>query len=303
MKSVYQTLVQKKIKCFQNISLKDYTTLHIGGKASLLTLPISIEEIITVIHTCKQHHCPYYILGKGSNVLALDQGYDGMIIVLSHFRQIEMLENEKLKISSGMTLKQISNYCIEHSLTGFEFACGIPGTIGGAVFMNAGAYGGEMKDIVVEVTYLDQNMGIQIISLDQLDFGYRKSFFSVNQGIVLEVVIQLEKGNKTDIQEKVDHLMALRRSKQPLDEYSAGSTFKRPKGHYASALIKDLGLQGLNVGDAEVSKKHAGFLINRGHATSQDFLNLIREVQQRVKTHTGYELECEIKIIDNKNVI
>lgn len=296
MYKLYDVLLEKNIRCYLDRYLKNYTTLHIGGKAKLLVEPQSRQEIITVLKLCKKYHYQYYILGNGSNVLALDQGFDGVIIVLKSYHNIE-IDNNCIKATCGVSLKEISDYCIAHSLTGFEFACGIPGSLGGAVFMNAGAYGGEMKDVVKEVIYLDSDFHIRTLKAKDMQFGYRQSYFSIHHGIVLEVVLELQNGNQKYIQERVNYLMALRQDKQPLDKYSAGSTFKRPKGSYASLLIKDLGLQGLKVGDAEVSKKHAGFLINRGLASSDDFLSLVHEVQKRVKQNTGYDLECEIKIL------
>lgn len=294
---ILRTLKNYGIQVREEVSLKDYTTLHIGGNARLLSEPKSIEEIQRCIEVCRLYQFPYFVLGNGSNVLALDVGYDGLVIVLStHFHHIE-LNQKRLRVQSGASLKAVSAFCMRHSLTGMEFACGIPGSVGGAVFMNAGAYGGEMKNVVEYVIWLDQMGNIHRSDKEELLLSYRHSVFMENHGIVLEVVLQLQEGNKEDIACLMDELMEKRRSRQPLDFYSAGSTFKRPEGNYASALIQRAGLMGVMVNDAQVSEKHAGFLINKKNATSQDFLDLIQLVQERVKAHSGYELECEVQIM------
>ena len=295
--TILQILKNHGIQVREEVSLKNYTTLHIGGNAKLLSEPSNIEEVQTCIEICKSYQLPYFILGNGSNVLVLDEGYDGLVIVLStHFHHM-IVNNNKVRVESGASLKALSAFCMRHSLTGMEFACGIPGSVGGAVYMNAGAYGGEMKDLVQSVIWLDQNGRIQKSNKEDLALAYRHSVFMDNKGIVLEVEIQMQEGNKEEILLLMEELMRKRRSRQPLDSYSAGSTFKRPQGNYASALIQDAGLKGVMVNDAQVSEKHAGFLINRNNATSRDFLDLIQLVQHRVKEHSGYELECEVQIM------
>ncbi|WP_049945509.1 UDP-N-acetylmuramate dehydrogenase [Candidatus Stoquefichus massiliensis] len=285
----------------QNISLKDYTTLHIGGKADYIVFPKSVFEVQKCIEIFNKCYMPYTVLGRGSNVLALDEGYKGAIIILTdYFSRVERLNETCVKVESGMTLKQLCQFCLKHNLTGLEFACGIPGSIGGAIYMNAGAYGGEMKDIVESVTYLDEQNNIKILLKDDLMFGYRHSYFTEHQGIILEVIYQLDLGEQPVIHDKMNEFMERRYARQPMDAYSAGSTFKRPNGYYASALIKECGLQGLCIGDAEVSRKHAGFLINKGKATSHDFLQLINKVQERVYEQTGYMLEREVQILSHK---
>ncbi len=294
---ILRTLKNYGIQVREEVSLKDYTTLHIGGNARLLSEPKSIEEIQRCIEVCRLYQFPYFVLGNGSNVLALDEGYEGLVIVLSaYFHHMEVTAHT-VCVQSGASLKALSAFCMRHSLTGMEFACGIPGSVGGAVFMNAGAYGGEMKDVVEFVIWLDQMGNIHRSDKEELALSYRHSVFMENQGIVLEVVLQLQEGNKEDIAYLMEELMEKRRSRQPLDSYSAGSTFKRPEGNYASALIQQAGLMGVMVNDAQVSEKHAGFLINKKEATSQDFLDLIQLVQKRVKADSGYELECEVQIM------
>lgn len=293
---IYRLLQDNGIDCQRHASLKKYTTLRIGGEANLLCEPKNIDEIIFSITICKNNQFPYYILGNGSNVLALEKGYPGMMIVLSNFHNIHR-EGNLIHAQSGATLKQVCAFCCEESLTGLEFACGIPGSVGGAIFMNAGAYYGETKDVVKEVTYLDEDLQLKVLKNKELDFSYRHSWFTNHPGVIIEVTYSLEKGDQQKIQALMDDLMKRRREKQPLDTNNAGSTFKRPVNNYASALIQSAGLPGFSIGDASVSTKHAGFLINKGNATSDEFLQLIKEVQRRVKDTSGYDLECEIKII------
>lgn len=291
-----QELIQYQIQWIQDVPLKEYTTLHIGGPADVMVFPKSIHEIELCLELCQKYHMLYDVLGKGSNILALDQGYQGVIINLSQFREIRRIDKQHICVQSGATLKRVCDFCLQHELTGLEFACGIPGTIGGAVYMNAGAYGGEMQEVVEKVVYLDEN-GIKTLTNDELDFSYRHSFFTEQKGIILEVTCHLQIGNKEFIKKQMSELMKRRYEKQPMSDYSAGSTFKRPEGHYASALIRQCGLQGFQIGGAQVSLKHAGFLINCNNATSHDFLQLINHVQKSVYEQTGYQLECEIKTL------
>lgn len=296
-------LTKYDIEYKERVSLKDFTTLHIGGAADIIVFPKTIDEIKICISIARIHQVPFQVIGRGSNILALDKGYQGMIILLSdNFADIELLNCHQIKVQAGATLKALCDYAYQSSLTGLEFACGIPGTVGGAIYMNAGAYGGEMKDVVECVTYLDESLRLITLHRDRLKFAYRQSHFTQTQGIIVEVVYQLSEGEPHNIEQKMRDLMRKRYSKQPMEDYSAGSTFKRPDGHYASALIKQCGLQGLNIGDAEVSRKHAGFLINRGHATSDDFLKLVQTVQEEVLKQTGYQLTCEVQILETKDI-
>lgn len=284
-----------------HVSLKDYTTLHIGGLTDIIVYPNSISQIKKCVLIAQQFNIPYEVIGKGSNILVKDEGYQGMIILLTdNFSQIELLNDNQMKVQSGATLKELNEFCLQNHLTGLEFSCGIPGTVGGAIYMNAGAYGGEMKDVVKEVTYLDEENSVQTLLINELNFSYRHSYFFDHQGIILEVIYQLSKGNPQKIQETMIDLMKRRYQKQPMNDYSAGSTFQRPKGHYASALIRQCGLQGVCIGDAQVSYKHTGFLINKGNASSHDFINLIKHVQKTVYVKTGYQLIPEVQILGNK---
>ncbi|MEG2909029.1 MAG: UDP-N-acetylmuramate dehydrogenase [Erysipelotrichaceae bacterium] len=295
---LFKVLKEKKINYKENETLKAYTTLHIGGSITCLVEPNNIEEIILCLSTCIEYDIPYYVLGHGSNVLGLDRGYDGLILVLpTHFNHVTRKGN-LLYVESGMSLKKLCDFACKQQMDGLAFACGIPGSVGGAIVMNAGAYDGEISNVVKQVTYLDESFNIKVLTNKELAFSYRHSYFSDHKGIVLEVVFECKQGETSVIQARMNELNSARRASQPLSDYSAGSTFKRPLGYYASALIKEANLAGFKVGDASVSSKHTGFLINQGNATSNDFLTLIKEVQKQVKIKSGYELECEIKIIE-----
>lgn len=279
-------------------SMKQHTTLHIGGEARIVTYPKTKEEIIDQIEMAKQYHIPYRILGAGSNILVMDHGFDGLIIILTrYFHGITLLDDTHIRVQSGALLKRICDVACHHELSGLEFACGIPGTAGGGIIMNAGAYDGEMKDVVSSVTYLDEEGTLCTSSKEELEFSYRHSNLSDRNICVLEITFELKHGDMKDIQEKMDDLMQRRRAKQPLEYYSAGSTFRRPSGNYASALIADAKLMGYQIGDAMVSDKHAGFLINKGSASSEEFIRLIQHVQDHVFKKSGYHLECEIKFL------
>lgn len=302
LEKTFQFLQDEGIEAKRHIELKQYTTLHIEGEAQILAEPSSIAQIQQCMAVCRRYGIDWFLLGNGSNVLAMDEGFDGMVIVLStNFHSIELEDATHVRAQSGAAIKAVSAFCAAHSLSGLEFACGIPGSVGGAVYMNAGAYGGETKDVLIEAVWMDVHGALYTSSAQELELRYRHSRFSEHGGIVLEAVYELKQGVREDIVERMEELMRRRREKQPLDAYSAGSTFKRPPGNYASALIRDAGLMGLQVRDAQVSMKHAGFLINRRDASSQDFLELIHRVQQEVRQHSGYELECEIRFLKNQH--
>ncbi|MEG0274711.1 MAG: UDP-N-acetylmuramate dehydrogenase [Longicatena sp.] len=301
LEMVYQYLIEKNIKVKRNILLASLTTLHIGGPAKLLVEVSKVKDIKDTITVCQKYAVPFYVLGRGSNVLALDEGFHGVILHIANlFSSITKIDDTLVKAKSGALLKDVSNFCMEEHLGNFEFACGIPGSVGGAIIMNAGAYDGEMKDIVKEVTFLNEKLEVVTFTNEELDFSYRHSYFSSHFGIVLEVIYDLVPRNKDLIKEKVKDLMNRRYAMQPMDKYSAGSTFQRPLGNHASKLIFEAGLAGKRIGDACVSNKHTGFLINEKDASSQDFQTLITYVQDKVKQQSGYELECEIKFIMNE---
>lgn len=274
-----------------------HTTFRIGGPADLFLVPECAQEIEKIISVCKEEKVPYFILGNGSNLLVSDKGYPGVVVQLYRgFGQITVEGNE-IHAQAGALLSGIAAAAREASLTGFEFAGGIPGTLGGAVVMNAGAYGGEMKDVLKEVTVLTGAGEVLTLQADELRMGYRTSVVKEVGYIVLEAVISLEKGDQEAIRSRMQELAGMRSSKQPLSYPSAGSTFKRPEGYFAGKLIMDSGLQGYRVGGAQVSEKHCGFVINTGNATAEDVKNLMSDVQRIVMEKFGVKLEPEVKFL------
>lgn len=270
--------------------MSKHTTFKTGGVADFLVIPQNKKELIELLKIDVEKT----IIGNGSNLLVKDGGIRGIVIKTTGLKNYTVNENIIIA-ESGVLLSKLSNLAKENSLTGLEFACGIPGTLGGAVMMNAGAYGGEMSNIVVETEYADLEGKVCVIK--EHEFDYRKSFFTNKQYIILESKIKLQKGNKEEIENKMKELMQSRNSKQPIDKPSAGSTFKRPEGYFAGKLIEDAGLKGYKIGGAEVSNLHAGFIINSGNATSKDILDLIKYVQDKVKNEFGVDLEPEVRII------
>ncbi|MGN0408120.1 MAG: UDP-N-acetylmuramate dehydrogenase [Bacteroides sp.] len=278
--------------------MKLHTTFRIGGNADYFVKPESIEEIKALTECAKRHGIAYYVLGNGSNMLISDEGYRGMIIRLGEeFSAITMQDNDMISVQAGAKLSRVGNEAAAKGLAGFEFASGIPGTVGGAVVMNAGAYGGEIKDIIVSATVLTQEGDVMTLSNDELELGYRTSIIQKKGYIVLLAVFKLEKGDEAQIRSRMKELAEKRREKQPLEYPSAGSTFKRPEGFFAGKLIADAGLKGFKVGGAQVSEKHAGFVINTGSATARDVIELTDEVKRKIKQIYGVELELEVKKI------
>ena len=277
--------------------MKNHTTFRIGGPADALALPKTPEEVAEVVRFCHEHAQPYYVLGNGSNLLVSDEGYRGIVLQLyRNFNDIQV-NGEMITVQSGAMLAAVARTAYQNGLTGLEFASGIPGTIGGAVVMNAGAYGGEMKHVLREVTVLTKEGEVLAIPAKALELGYRTSVIPKNGWIVLGAVLQLKKGDPEQILARMEELKEQRITKQPLDLPSAGSTFKRPEGYFAGKLIMDAGLRGFTVGGAQVSEKHCGFVVNRGDATAADVWKLICEVKRRVKEMTGVELEPEVKLL------
>lgn len=273
-----------------------HTSFKIGGPANAVVIPNAYEQIVNTISYCEVNKIPYYIMGNGSNILVDDQGIQGVVIKISENMSQVSIEDDELIVEAGALLSYVSRLAFKHSLQGFEFASGIPGTIGGAIFMNAGAYGGEMKDVVSWVEVLTKEMTIERLTNDQLNFGYRTSSVKENGLIILRCGLKLCKGDKEIIREITNELTAKRVSKQPLDLPSAGSTFKRPEGHFAGQLIENAGLRGLRHGDAQVSEKHCGFIVNRGNATCKQVVDLIQVIQKVVYDTFGVELEREVRI-------
>lgn len=278
--------------------LKFHTTFGIGGNCRVLIEPTNTEEIVEIIKICKDKNLKYFLLGNGSNILVKDTGYDGVIIkIKDNFNKI-LVEDNKIISQSGATLSKIFNVALENSLSGFEFASGIPGTIGGAIFMNAGAYGGEMKDVVESVEVIDiSTLEIKLLSNDELNFSYRHSTIQDNPYIVTKIVLQLVNGIYDEIENIYEDLRQKRNSKQPLNFKSAGSTFKRPEGFFAAKLIEDSELKGFRVNDAMVSEKHAGFVVNVGNASFEDVISVINHVKKVVREKFNVELEMEVKIL------
>ncbi|MCI1931178.1 MAG: UDP-N-acetylmuramate dehydrogenase [Clostridia bacterium] len=275
-----------------------HTSFRTGGQADIYISPDSIESLVNVIKTAKESNYKCTILGNGSNTLVKDGGIEGIVIQISDgLSEIYVSENE-ITAKSGALLSAVSAAAYENSLEGFEFASGIPGSFGGAVFMNAGAYGPEMKDVLKWVKVLDENLNIKTVLPEELKLSYRNSILQKNGWIVVEGCICLKKGIKSDIAAKMSELSRRRRDKQPLQYPSAGSTFKRPEGYFAAKLIEDCGLKGVQIGGAQVSEKHAGFIINKsGSATSRDILDLIELCRNTVKLKFNVELIPEVRII------
>ncbi|HZK37761.1 MAG TPA: UDP-N-acetylmuramate dehydrogenase [Clostridia bacterium] len=277
--------------------MKNYTTIKTGGLADIIVMPQSITEIQSVIKICKENDVPYFVMGKGSNLLVSDKGMRCVVVKLGDkFAKITIDGNDVIA-QAGVSLSELSEKIMEKSLKGFEFAGGIPGTLGGATTMNAGAYGGEMKDIIKSVKALNTEGEIINLSSEELEFGYRTSMIQVKNYIVLEVKMEFEKGNYEEIAKTTKDLMETRKAKQPLHLPSCGSVFKRPAGHFAGKLIEDSGLKGKKIGGAKVSKLHCGFIVNVDNATTNDVLDLIELIQKTVKSKFGIQLKTEVKII------
>lgn len=287
------------VKIFIDEPLKKYTFTQTGGSAELLIFPKNKEEASSVIRWLQEQQIAVTILGNASNVIVRDGGIKGAVIMLSDMATIDV-EDERLIVEAGVSLMKVSQIAFEQGLTGLEFACGIPGSVGGAIFMNAGAYGGEVSDIVEYVDVVTQNGEYKRLSASELAFSYRHSVLQMTHDLVIDVCFQLKKGNPKDIAQKIKELTELRQSKQPLEYPSCGSVFKRPKGYFTGKLIQDAGLQGFQIGGAQVSQKHAGFIVNIDHATATDYLAVIQHIQRVIKEKFNVELEPEVKIIGEK---
>ena len=274
-----------------------HTTFRVGGPADFFVTPKAKEEVRDVIRICKEAGMPYYIIGNGSNLLVSDAGYRGVIVQIYKEMNEVKVEGDLVKAQAGALLSGIAAKALWAELSGFEFASGIPGTIGGACVMNAGAYGGEMKDVLESVTVLTGEGKIIELGRNELELGYRTSVIAKKGYIVLGAVLKLERGDGEKIKTYMDELKEKRVTKQPLEYPSAGSTFKRPEGYFAGKLIQDSGLKGFTVGGAQVSEKHSGFVINKGNATAADVMELIRQVTAKVKEDTGVTMEPEVKQI------
>lgn len=296
-KHFYEQLIQitDKESVLSDELMSRHTTFKIGGAADYFVTPNNIEETQKIIQLCNKEDIPFYILGNGSNLLVSDKGYRGVVIQLYKKMNRVEVNGEQLRVQTGALLSQIANAALKNSLTGFEFAAGIPGTLGGAVVMNAGAYGGEMKDVLDKVTVLTKEGEVLTLTKDELELGYRTSIIKKKNYIVVEAVISLTQGEESEIKALMDDLKEKRITKQPLEYPSAGSTFKRPEGHFAGKLIEDAGLRGFQVGGAQVSEKHCGFVINKDNAAAADVVKLMQEVSDIVEEKFGVPLEPEVK--------
>ncbi len=281
---------------FTDVSMKQHTTFRTGGNADYFVTARSEESLTGLIRYLKKEKLPYYILGNGSNVLFADEGYRGIVVKTGKFDDIRVSGNV-LRAGAGVILARAAYVARKKSLTGMEFAAGIPGTVGGAVVMNAGAYESEIKDIITGARAVDETGNIIFLSKEELKLNYRHSIVSERELIITEAVFELAYGDSDEIEAKMKELAARRTEKQPLEYPSAGSTFKRPEGYFAGKLIEDAGMKGFSVGDAQVSEKHSGFVINRGNATTQDILTLIKKVQEAVYDKFGVMLEMEVKVV------
>ncbi|EFM38993.1 UDP-N-acetylmuramate dehydrogenase [[Eubacterium] yurii subsp. margaretiae ATCC 43715] len=297
----YKEIIGQKLSKFDlkiNHPMKDVTSFHIGGNADFFVRPTSVADIIEILNIAKDYSYPVFIMGNGSNLLVSDKGIRAIVIQLTdNFNKLTRIDDYTVEVDAGMSMTSLSKYFLEHSLSGFEFACGIPGTLGGAVTMNAGAYDSMMSNVVTEVIALDKDMNLRKINNENMKFAYRNSIIAKENMVVLTVRIRLEKGNYDDIKAKITDYTHRRTTKQPLSAYSAGSTFKRPEGHFAGKLIEDSGLKGLVMKNAAVSSLHSGFIINTGDATCEEVINLISFVKQVVSNKFNVMLEEEVKII------
>ncbi|HOQ00197.1 MAG TPA: UDP-N-acetylmuramate dehydrogenase [Acetivibrio clariflavus] len=298
---------EKYIKLLGNIAgeenvkadepMKKHTSFKIGGPADFLVTPCSVQSLCEVIKLCKKENLPIFIMGNGTNLLVSDKGIRGVVVKIYDNLNRYVVKDNFIEAYGGILLSKLSDIALENELTGLEFASGIPGTLGGAVAMNAGAYGGEMKDVVVETEFIDKDGNLKVIRGEEHQFGYRTSFIQKQSAVAVKSVIRLRKGERAAIKALIDDLTVRRQDKQPLEMPSAGSVFKRPEGYFAGKLIEECGLRGYSIGGAQVSEKHCGFIVNKGNATSKDVLDLIRHIQKTVKDKFGVELNTEVKIV------
>lgn len=298
----YQELCQTvgKINVLLDEPMCKHTTFRVGGNATYFVAPESAEQVKNVIQVCEKNQIPFYVIGNGSNLLVSDEGFSGVILqICSKMDRYEMKEG-KIKVQAGALLTKVANRVSKEGYAGMEFAVGIPGTVGGAVAMNAGAYGGEIKDVITSALVLTKEGEIIRLDKDELNLGYRSSAVVEQEYVVLEVEFQLEKGDVEEIKARCNENTRARMEKQPLEYPSAGSTFKRPEGYFAGKLIMDAGMKGYTVGGAQVSEKHCGFVINKGQATARDVVDVITRVQEKVQKIFGVTLETEVKMIGFK---
>lgn len=293
------SLERAGVSCARGERLDQHTSFQIGGPADYFCTVSEVEELKAALKTAKEHGLPRFVLGKGSNVLFRDEGFPGMVIRLAGRLASIHRKGSQYTAGAGASLEDLCLQAQKASLEGLAFAYGIPGSVGGAVFMNAGAYGGEMKDILTSVRYLDEALEEHTLPAEKLALGYRSSTFQHHPWVILEAVFTLQDGNTDEILQEMQSYLEARTAKQPLEYPSAGSAFKRPRGNYAGALIDESGLRGYRVGGAAISEKHCGFIVNLGGATCRDVLQLADDVVQTVQEKTGYTLEKEMRVVDS----
>lgn len=297
--NVYKLAEELGANAQYGVAMSTMTTFKIGGAAGLYIEAETKKQLSSLIKYMNDNKIDYIVLGKGSNVLVNDNGIDKVVIKLKgEFCEVSMLDDTTIYCGAGLSLAGLCKEAESKSLSGLEFAWGIPGSVGGAAFMNAGAYGGEMKDVLYSVTHIDKHGKLGVIKSSDLDLGYRHSIYKVNGFTIIGVTLKLKLDSKNSIRERMDDYMGRRKDKQPLEFPSAGSVFRRPEGIYAGALIEKCGLKGKSVGGAQVSPKHAGFIVNTGSATAEDVKNLVALIQKTVKKETGYSLQREIIFLD-----
>lgn len=293
-------ILARKLGCriLINRKLRDFTTFRVGGECPVIIEINSENSLAELVKFSNQNRLRTMVIGKGSNMLCDDKGFDGAVFLMGNeFSKIRLIDDVTVEAEAGCPLIRLCRFALENSLGGLEFAYGIPGTVGGAVYMNAGAYGGEIKNVIQSARAADSDGNISKFSKEEMELSYRTSVFQRRNSIITKAVFKLHKAEKSEIEARMNELMARRKEKQPLEYPNAGSTFKRPQGQFAGKLIQDCGLKGVSIGGAQVSEKHSGFVINTGNATSDDIKRLIEKVQQTVLEKTGYFLECEVRII------
>lgn len=296
--AVAAAATEKGCQILENEPLSKYTTFKIGGNADLMIEVENVSSIAALYAMCTAENVPSFVIGNGSNLLVSDDGYSGVVFKLGgDFKNIVPVDEYRVKCGAALSLAKLCKYASDHSLSGLEFAWGIPGTVGGAAYMNAGAYNGEMKKVIESVSYISPSGEAGTLSNPEMKFSYRHSRFVDVPGIITSVTFRLKRDSKENIRERMDDYMNRRRTKQPLEYPSAGSVFKRPKDNFAGGLIQECGLKGKQIGGAQVSEKHAGFIINKGGATCKDVCELVEFIQETVLREKGIKLECEIKRI------
>ncbi|WP_448920254.1 UDP-N-acetylmuramate dehydrogenase [Eubacterium sp.] len=299
MNRICEYVKNEGISYIENEPMALHTTFKIGGPARLAVFPKNENEISDVIKKCKEENVRYMVVGNGSNLLVADEGIDAVVILLGkEFGEVKLIDDTTIFAEAGASLMKVCRFALENGLSGLEFAYGIPGSCGGGAFMNAGAYGGELGDVMFRCDHIDKDGNKGSLEGDDLKLAYRHSAYYENGCVITGAYFKMQKANKEEIKAKMDDYMGRRRDKQPLEYPSAGSTFKRPEGNFAGALIEQCGLKGTNVGGAEISTKHAGFVINKGGATCKDVLDLCKKVADTVKAEKGIDLEMEVRVTE-----